>query len=140
MNQQTFRLIYCSKSSLDCAADPTELDRILAVSRRNNAAAGVTGALLYNNGIFAQTLEGSFDAVQTVFERIQSDLRHDDIVVLQAEPVDDRLFSTWAMAQAEPENPTRVHETLSRAMIDINAVGGPTLLEMLSRVVHHTPA
>lgn len=140
MNQQTFRLIYCSKSALDCAADPAELNRILAISRRNNAAAGVTGALIYNDGLFAQTLEGSFDAVQTVFERIQSDLRHDDIVVLQAEAVDDRLFSSWAMAQAEPENPTRVHETLSRAMVDIHAVGAPALLEVLSRVVRHEPA
>ncbi|MDT7949993.1 MAG: BLUF domain-containing protein [Acetobacteraceae bacterium] len=140
MQEPVFRLTYCSHSALDCAADPTELDRILATSRRNNAAAGVTGALIYNRGIFAQTLEGSFDAVQTVFERIQSDLRHDEIVVLQAEPVEERLFGAWAMAQAEPDHPARVHETLTSAMIDPGVTAAPPLLELLTRVVRHAPA
>ncbi len=140
MLETTFRIIYCSRSTVECDVDSDEFRDILATSRRNNAAAGVTGALLYNDGVFAQTLEGSFEAVQAVFERIQCDTRHDDIVILQADNVDDRLFSSWAMAQAESADPAAARKTLAGAMVDTGAEAAPALLDMLSCVVRHEPA
>ncbi len=135
MPEQTFRIIYCSVSTVDRADQPAEVGRILETSRRNNAAADVTGALLHTDRLFAQTLEGPFDAVQAVFERIQADPRHDDVVILQAERVEGRLFTNWSMALVEPENPAHARDVLSRALIDRDALAANALLNLLTRVV-----
>jgi hypothetical protein len=73
---------------------------ILAVARRNNAAVGVTGALLCSSGWFAQVLEGSQYAVESIFEAIQMDKRHRDITVLFFRPLENRHFGSWSMALA----------------------------------------
>ena len=95
-----YRLIYTSRNLL--AGDEGERDAavagILAVSKRNNARVGVTGALLFNAGSFAQVLEGPRAAVEITFERIQRDPRHSDVSVLQCEPVATRGFPNWSMA------------------------------------------
>ena len=94
-----FRLVYVSRNRLrgDPAAMEREVANILAVSRRNNVRAGVTGALLFSADCFAQTLEGRRDAVEAVFERIQCDPRHSNTVVLQLEPA-AAVFADWSMA------------------------------------------
>lgn len=78
-----------------------ELDAVLRVSRRNNAAVDVTGLLIAGGRRFLQALEGPADAVQTTFERIAQDPRHYAIVELVREGVDTRQFPNWSMgAQA----------------------------------------
>jgi hypothetical protein len=71
---------------------------ILAASRRNNQALGVTGALLLSQGWFAQILEGPLDAVETIFEVVQCDSRHRNIKVLYSKPLESRNFAQWSMA------------------------------------------
>lgn len=97
-----FRLVYVSRNLLPPGpeAQEEEVDRILRVSQRNNAALGVTGALLFSDDCFAQTLEGSLGAVEALFERIQLDLRHQASVVLEAGPIAEREFGAWSMAYA----------------------------------------
>ena len=95
-----YRLVYSSKNLLhgaesDIAATVAE---ILATSQRNNARAGVTGALMFNQGAFAQVLEGPQRAVEATFERIQRDPRHGDVTVLQCGGVDSQGFPNWSMA------------------------------------------
>ena len=96
------RLIYVSRNLL--TGSPGEVEAgvlsILEASRRNNARAGITGALLFSTDFFAQALEGPLPAVQQVFERIQCDERHRDTVVLACEPVAIRDFGAWSMAYA----------------------------------------
>ena len=94
------RLIYTSRNLLGGgeAEQDAAVAGILAVSKRNNARVGVTGALLFNAGTFAQVLEGPRAAVEATFERIQRDQRHGDVSVLQCEPVAARGFPNWSMA------------------------------------------
>ena len=94
------RLVYCSRNALaDAHADVArEVEHILAVSRRNNARDGITGALLYGEGCFAQVLEGPPAAVERTFERIRYDFRHADVLVLARGAVQARLFEDWSMA------------------------------------------
>lgn len=139
MTETIFRIVYCSRATADGPVEPPELARILATSRRNNADVNVTGALLYNRGFFVQLLEGSFDAVQSVFERIQADPRHDAVVVLQAETVESRIFAEWAMAEAQPESPRRTQEILSHALVE-GSTAASCLINLLSHVAHHAPA
>ncbi len=96
---QLYQLVYYSRNevSADDAGFAAEIDSILAASQRNNAATEVTGALLFNAGVFAQVLEGPRDAVEATFERIQCDERHGDVSLLALEPVAARSFPNWAM-------------------------------------------
>ena len=98
--QSLCRLVYYSRNALPGpeAAQAAEVRRILASSRRNNPRAGVTGALMFNGGCFAQVLEGPREAVERTFERIQRDARHSDVVVLQLAAVGRRGFPAWSMA------------------------------------------
>ena len=98
------RIVYVSRNDLD-HDDPrlaNDLEQILTASRRNNAAVGVTGALMYHRNCFAQVLEGTHDAISTVFERIQCDERHSRIELLSFEPVKRRRFADWSMAYTGP--------------------------------------
>lgn len=95
-----FRIVYVSRNLLDPDAAEAAMREILDVSRRNNVQVGVTGALLFSDDCFAQALEGPLDAVEETFERIQCDLRHNDVVVLEAGPATGREFPDWSMAYA----------------------------------------
>ena len=97
-----FRLIYRSRSLLADSMGGLEkgLSEILRVSRINNRNRGVTGALVlyeYKN-LFAQALEGPEHEVQSLFDVIESDPRHEGVELSEAEPAPDRLFGRWAMA------------------------------------------
>lgn len=99
MPSDLYRLAYFSRSVIPADADfALEIRRILDVSRRNNARIGVTGALLFNRGAFGQVLEGPYAAVDGLFETIQNDERHGDVVALQFEPAPERGFGPWTMA------------------------------------------
>lgn len=95
-----YRLVYASKNLLlgPEAEVAAEVRQILAASQRNNQAVGVTGALMFNAGAFAQVLEGPRAGVEATFERIQRDLRHSDVTVLQCGPAESRGFANWSMA------------------------------------------
>jgi hypothetical protein len=55
---------------------------LLGTARRRNAAAGVTGMLLYRDGNVAQTLEAPDEAVEATFRRIEQDPRHRGVILL----------------------------------------------------------
>ncbi|MER2268797.1 BLUF domain-containing protein [Methylobacterium oxalidis] len=95
-----YRLVYASKNLLPGseAEAGAAVAQILETSQRNNGAAGVTGALMFNGGAFAQVLEGPRVGVEDTFERIQRDMRHGEVTVLQCGPVESRGFATWSMA------------------------------------------
>lgn len=95
------RVLYCSRNLVAMGPDAkTEIDRILAVSRANNARDGLTGGLILTEGWFAQVLEGPRRAAEATFERIQCDGRHGCVVVLRSERIDARVFPDWSMAFA----------------------------------------
>ena len=68
------RLAYVSYPAADLP--PTEVSRIIQVSRTNNQAAGITGVLVYTGTDFAQLIEGRPDAVESLWCRLQADPRH----------------------------------------------------------------
>ena len=90
------QLVYISTSRQPL--DPQALDQILAVSRRNNAKAGVTGLLLSGGRRFLQVLEGPEHQLHATFDRIAADPRHFAIVELSKREIMSRQFGEWAMA------------------------------------------
>ena len=137
MTSNLFRLVYCSRNTIsaDQSSFVAEIAEILAVSRANNARDGVTGALLYSDGCFAQVLEGELDMVQRTFERIQRDTRHGDVIVLEARRVEARMFGMWDMALAEPTDPTKAKAILGLALAEPNGDAGTTVVALLDGLV-----
>lgn len=127
-----YQVVYCSRNLAGRGPRPmqAELDAILAASRRNNADCGVTGGLLFSDDLFAQVLEGPMDEVMTTFERIQSDERHGEVVVLQAGPIATRSFEDWSMGFAVPDADAR-----GQAKAAAQAGNGGALFALLRSVV-----
>ena len=75
-----------------------DVDQILAASRRNNTAAGITGLLLYDGRRFLQALEGEQPVVERTYARIKADPRHRAVVLLGSADVTERAFGNWSMA------------------------------------------
>ncbi|NEW86102.1 phosphonate transporter [Rhodopseudomonas sp. WA056] len=100
MQAELFRVLYVSRNRIAGGLDSlsSEIADILATSRAHNEREGITGALIFNSGFFAQVLEGPRSAVEAVFEAIQQDGRHSDVQVLLASPIAVRAFPNWAMA------------------------------------------
>ena len=99
MTDALHRLVYYSRNLVgtDDLAFEASVGDILAKSRSNNPPAGITGALLFNAGCFAQVLEGPLASVEETFERIQQDERHSEVSLLALDPITARSFPNWAM-------------------------------------------
>jgi len=88
--------IYCSATSMR-AFSPSELEELLEKSRLNNARSNITGILLYKDGSFFQILEGDKAVVETLFEIISKDKRHNQTIKIIMEPIEERSFAEWTM-------------------------------------------
>ena len=96
-----------SKTYLSKAVDvfsDHDLDQLLTNCRRNNAAASVTGALLYHNGYFMLLIEGQLDAINAIYDRIQADPRHEVLSVLFEDEISARFFPDWTMGYRAAED------------------------------------
>jgi hypothetical protein len=93
------RLVYLSRNKISGgpARIAAEVQSILAAAERNNPRLELTGALIFNAGIFAQVLEGPRSSVEQTFEKIQQDHRHGDVQVLAFNPTEKRVFAKWSM-------------------------------------------
>jgi hypothetical protein len=100
MSEPLISLAYFSRNSLEGSPEQLQegIASILASARRNNALCGVTGALLFSDGCFAQVLEGRQEDVEAIFETIQCDIRHGEVTIMHAHPVEARSFGEWSMA------------------------------------------
>lgn len=94
-----FRLIYRSHNRVRPEDREAALVDVFRVARSNNEAAGITGALLITDHWFVQALEGEASGVQSLYERIRQDSRHENVMLVEAQDVPARVFSRWAMAQ-----------------------------------------
>jgi hypothetical protein len=136
MSPSLHRLVYYSRNRIagSPAAMGEEVRRILAASRKNNAAMGVTGALMFNAGCFGQLLEGRRSAVEATFERIQQDERHGEVSVLAFEPIAGRLFAQWSMGfvGAHPEDAAAYADIGAASGFDPSKATGDEILRALT--------
>lgn len=93
------RLVYVSTASPELAE--IDLDAILQTARTRNAAAGLTGLLVFNGFNFMQLLEGPTAPLEAVFASICADQRHSGVVRVHYDAAaQTRIFSDWDMAYA----------------------------------------
>lgn len=133
------RLVYLSRNAI--VGTLGDIDRgisdILTVARRKNHAREVTGALIFNNGCFAQVLEGEKRHVQEIFGHIEADPRHRNLVLLQVEPCQQRLFPDWSMAYVgpSPEEPSGDGTIDCQAEFDPATLNASKICQMLQNIM-----
>jgi hypothetical protein len=98
-----FRLMYRSRDRIPVAQRKEVLGRLFSEARRNNKERQITGALLVHGDWFVQVLEGEEAAVRELYARIERDVRHERVALLDTRTVDHRFFGRWAMARVSDQ-------------------------------------
>lgn len=95
------RLLYLSQCAPGISKD--QVQDILHISKRNNAALGITGVLVHGGMLFMQVLEGPEYAVLRQYARILDDVRHGDCRIIHISPATARVFKDWSMGIIEAD-------------------------------------
>jgi hypothetical protein len=100
---QLARVIYRSHSLLPEAPDDRmpAVTEILRIARRNNSETGLTGVLLFDGTSFLQAIEGDIGHVESLYESIACDRRHENIEVIEFKPIATRAYRSVPMAYVE---------------------------------------
>ena len=89
------QLVYASAATVEFSSE--DLDTLLEGARKNNATLGVTGMLLFKDGSFFQVLEGEADVVKALYDKISLDKRHNNVLMLSNQIIEERNFGEWSM-------------------------------------------
>jgi hypothetical protein len=129
------RLLYASRA----AAPVTQeiIESILAQSRAQNPALGITGVLCYGGDVYMQALEGGRDAVNALYMKIVRDTRHRQVVLLHYAEVPERHFSGWTMGQVNLSrvNPSLLLKYSDKPVLDPFSVSGRASLALFEELV-----
>ena len=90
------RLLYRSKATNTLGS--LHLFNMLSEARAKNARLGITGHLLYTEEVFVQCIEGTPEAVESLWKSLQRDHRHFDLELLARDRIESRRFADWSMA------------------------------------------
>ena len=90
------RLLYVSKPVGPITTYVTT--SILEVSSINNKKTDITGVLCQGSGIYLQVIEGQRSDISALFSRIMADTRHNTVVILSMEEIEQRRYGQWSMA------------------------------------------
>jgi Sensors of blue-light using FAD len=129
------RLLYASRVAP--SVNPEALSAIMRASRTNNPKNGVTGVLCCSDGIFMQALEGGRSVVSKLFQKIATDPRHTDVVLLSYEEISERRFAGWAMGQVNVGrlNPALMLKYSETSTLDPYAVSGVVSMALFEELV-----
>ncbi|MBU1607693.1 MAG: BLUF domain-containing protein [Alphaproteobacteria bacterium] len=92
-----YRWAYVSQARFHEEQGEEAVSEILGVSRIRNASLGVTGALIFAGGRFAQLLEGRELDVLDLQNSILHDTRHSTVTTIDMNLNPRRLFGDWAL-------------------------------------------
>lgn len=89
---------------------PSEIGRLVRVSRANNAAQALTGVLMFDGERFCQQLEGPETSVKQTLAKIEVDPRHRGFQLLHTGVVGaSRRFDNWHVGILAPDGPSPLH-------------------------------
>lgn len=113
------------------------LDEILAQSRANNPARGITGLLCHANEYFVQVVEGGRAPVSALLCAIYADKRHCDVTPMLFEEISERRFGNWTMGRINLDgiNPALVLRHSESAELDPFAISGRAMLTLIEELI-----
>jgi len=88
-----YAITYVSTASQKLS--PTEIDELLAISKEKNNQKAITGILLYQDGNFLQVIEGEKKEILALFEVINKDRRHTNIIKIFGKDIHGRAFDEY---------------------------------------------
>ena len=98
----TYQLAYYSTATKQFSED--DLLDLLKQARAFNKRHGISGILIYNKGCFLQLLEGENQEVDSLFDHIVEDSRHENSTIIYRKFADERIFKhDWYMAYRNVE-------------------------------------
>ena len=129
------RLMYCSRALDNVSQD--DLNAIVTKSRANNPARGITGVLCCSGKIFLQVLEGGRMEVNALYNKISNDVRHQEVMMLCYEEIEERRFSHWSMGQVSLAriNPSLLIKYSEKAELDPYAVSGKVSMALFNEMM-----
>lgn len=95
MNTAMEQLVYASTAAPTVAGG--DVFNIIEQSSRRNPQRGVTGFLVFVNGIFLQYVEGPVSSLDMLLNDLGRDSRHHSIRVIDRRPCEARAFPKWSM-------------------------------------------
>ncbi len=75
-----------------------DIEQLLQKSRTKNSTNGITGILIYFEGVFTQFLEGPEQEIDMLYSKIRVDRRHRNLRELFSGSAVDRFYGDWSMA------------------------------------------
>ena len=98
-----YTFVYCSRATE--GVDDVEVGRIVEAAQRSNFTRGITGVLVFSNGVFFQLIEGPAVQIQKLIATLHLDPRHCDVVSLDwSEDRRERLYPNWEMERVEADD------------------------------------
>lgn len=91
------RIIYASQACPGVGYP--EIDAVAHDSVQANALNGITGALAFDSKMIIQVIEGPAGAVDSLYQRILNDSRHQGVVILSRQEIGERFFREWMMVR-----------------------------------------
>jgi hypothetical protein len=89
------RVVYTSRVARQVRF--ADAEAIAGAAAIRNARDGLTGLLVYTPSHFIQVLEGDPAALRSTLARIEKDVRHSDLRIVDDDEVESREFAAWAM-------------------------------------------
>ncbi len=89
------QLVYVSTRTPNCT--DSEIQKILESCKKNNHGTGITGVLLYSPTNFVQYIEGDYKTIISLYDKIKTDKRHKNPVLISSAPIQERAFPSWQM-------------------------------------------
>jgi hypothetical protein len=126
-----YNLVYCSRAA--SGVDDAAVANVVESARRHNPPHGITGLLVYGNGVFFQWLEGPRDNVTSLMQLLVKDPRHDTVVTLsESEEERERLFPEWDMEWVSTDD---IQDVLLDALSHVdNDKSEAALRQLLDRI------
>ena len=89
------QLVYVSNRKPTCTA--AEIDKILESCKKNNPPLDITGVLLYSDTKFIQLVEGESKVIMSLYDKIKTDDRHSNTMMISYNPIKEKSFPSWHM-------------------------------------------
>lgn len=125
-------LIHTSIATFDNVHE-TLLD-IDNVAHAQNPKHGITGLLLYDNGLFFQILEGEEKEVDTLYGNVKRDSRNTNVVLITKQQLEKRNFPNWTMKLKDISNVQNFELSVPPQNKDLSLMT-PTYITALSNLL-----
>jgi hypothetical protein len=125
------RIKYISRFSRDLSQQ--EIDELIVHAGRKNEKLNITGILMTSGRLFFQVIEGPNEFIDELWDHIQEDKRHTDVLLLCAEEnIKNRIFPDWSLKRISLDTGSEARLEPIRTMVETIMV----LRERIESMVH----